>query len=438
MKTGHVALCLLPFVLVALLVAAFAAPPEPLGENAPNDVFSAGRAMAHVRGLTSTGKPHPAAHYDGSARTPEEIADHDRARDWVMSSLRNLGLEPVIQKGNACGRFTCADVENVVARWDVGSPGPALVLMAHYDSTPFGPGAADDGAGVATLLETVRALKAGPPPKRPLIIVIDDGEEMGLLGARVLMKDHPWLNEMELFLNFEARGTSGQVAMFETSSGNGALIDTFASSVKRPVASSVIYTLYKRLPNDTDLSIVKQAGKQGLNFAFADHVYNYHTAKDTETELNLGSLQHMGDQSLALSRAFLTAESLPKPTSDSAYFDLFSLVLVHYPENVSGALALLGAILALVGMGSALRKKRTSIGRLALAMAVVLGSLVVGAITGVGLGALLKGAVPKLGNGAVGNAGDDGRSSCVYPVACHCVHGSCGITRICSLALSAR
>ncbi len=390
MRPTHLLAALTPFVIVALLVAAFAAPPPALPVDAPPDVFSAGRALKDVRGLTSSGKPHPAAHYDGSPRTPEEVADHDRARDWVMGRLRDLGLSPSVQKGNACGRFTCADVENVVARVDGAEPGPAVMLVAHYDSTPFGAGAADDGAGVSSILETVRALRAGPPLRRSLIVLIDDGEEMGLLGARLFSKEHPWAKDVGVVVNFEARGSSGQAAMFETSQDNGWLIGTFARAVDRPVASSVIYAMYKRLPNDTDLSIFKQAGKQGLNFAFADHVYNYHTAHDTEAELDPRSLQHMGDQALAVSRALLAAETLSPPVPDAVYFDLFSLGLVRYPASWSGPLSLLGAAAAAYTLFMALRRRRTSGGRLALATAVVLGSVVAAGAAGIGLGALLK------------------------------------------------
>ncbi|MEZ4300346.1 MAG: M20/M25/M40 family metallo-hydrolase [Polyangiaceae bacterium] len=390
MRSSHLAAALAPFVLIGLLVALFAAPPDVRPASSPPDMFSAERALAHVRGLTSTGKPHPAAHYDGSPRTAEEIADHDRARDWVQAQLRDLGLTPELQRGRSCGRFTCADVENVLARIDGTEAGPALLLMAHYDSTPYGPGAADDGAGVATLLETIRALKTDGPHRRTLLILIDDGEEMGLLGARAFTKEHPWAEDVGVVLNFEARGTSGQVAMFETSPDNGWLIDMFARNVERPVASSLIYTAYKRLPNDTDLTILKQAGKQGLNFAFADSVFNYHTPGDTDSELDPRSLQHMGDQALSMSRAFLTAEKLHAPAPDAVYFDLFTHTLVHYPAAVSGPLAAVAAIAAAYALYTALKRRRTSAARLVMATVMVLGSIVAAGAAGIGLGALFK------------------------------------------------
>lgn len=390
MRTVHLLAALAPFVLVALLVLAFAGLPAPLPLTAPADVFSAERAMADVRGLTSTGKPHPAAHYDGSPRTPEEIADHSRAREWVEQRLRELGLSPSVQRGHACGRFACGDAENVVARIDGTEPGPAVMLVAHYDSTPFGPGASDDGAGVSAILETVRALRAGPPLRRSLIVLIDDAEEMGLLGARVFAKEHPWAKDVGVVLNFEARGTTGQAAMFETSQDNGWLVGVFAGASGRPVASSVIYTAYKRLPNDTDLSVFKQAGMQGLNFAFADHVFNYHTANDTAAEIDHGSLQHMGDQMLSVSRALLAADSIAAPAPDAVYFDLFSLGVIRYPASVSGPLSVVGAVAAAYVLFLALRQRRTSPGRLAMGTVMTLGSVVLAGAAGIGLGALLK------------------------------------------------
>jgi hypothetical protein len=400
MRWSHVLAALAPLVLVALLVFAFASPPAVVPATAPPDVFSAERAMEDVRGLTSTGLPHPAGAWDRVERTPSEIADHARAQAYVRDRLIALGMKPEIQRSQACGRLKCGKVENVVARIEGTEPGPAVMLAAHYDSTPFGPGAADDGAGVATILETVRALRAGPPLRRTLIVLIDDGEEMGLLGAAAFVSDHPWAKDVGAVLNFEARGTAGQTAMFETSNGNAELVRLFAGAVDRPVASSVIYTAYKRLPNDTDLSVLKQAGMQGLNFAFADRVFDYHTANDTAAELDPRSLQHMGDQALPVARALLGAPALPVPGGDAVYFDLFTLGLVRYPAGLTGPLAALSAALAAAAIGGAVRRGRTSLRRVLASAAVWLGALVLSTLGGIGLGMLLvKIRFPDVGSG---------------------------------------
>lgn len=390
MRWTHVLAILGPLAIVAALVGAFGRPPDALPAGAPADVFSAGRAMEDVRGLTSSGRPHPAAHYDGSERTPDEIADHARARDYVMTRLASLGLTPSVQKGRACGRFVCAEVENVVARIEGAEPGPAVMLVAHYDSTPMGPGAADDGAGVATILETARAILAGPKPRRPLILLVDDGEEMGLIGARAFSAEHPWAKDVGVVLNFEARGTSGQTAMFETSDGNAEIVGLFAGAAERPIASSVIYTLYKRLPNDTDLSVFKQHGMQGLNFAFADRVFDYHTPSDTADELDPRSLQHMGAQALAVTRALVSAPALPARGGDAVYFDVLTLGMIRYPAALAIPLAILGALAAVAAIASAARRKHTAVKRVLLAAAVWLGALVASTVGGVLLGLLLK------------------------------------------------
>jgi len=109
------------------------------------------------------------------------------------------------------------------------------MLVAHYDTVSRSPGAADDGAAVAALLETLRALNAGPPLRNDLIVLITDGEEPGMLGARAFVAEHPWLRDVGVVCNFEARGTRGPSIMFETSSDNGRLIREFA---RQPRTSS--------------------------------------------------------------------------------------------------------------------------------------------------------------------------------------------------------
>ena len=123
------------------------------------------------------------------------------------------------------------------------------MLCAHYDSVPEGPGASDDAAGVAVVLETLRALKAGPPLDRDVIALFTDGEESGCLGARVFVDEHPWAGDVGIVLNFDARGNSGPSIMFETSDGNGWLIRKYAQAAQQPLATSVSMDVYKIMPN---------------------------------------------------------------------------------------------------------------------------------------------------------------------------------------------
>jgi hypothetical protein len=368
---------------IALSVAITAAPPAVLPADAPAGEFSGARALATVRALTATGLPHPS----GSA-------DHARVQGVVVDRLRALGLAPALQAARDCGRRGCVDIVNIVARLPGAEPGPALLLAAHYDSVAAGPGASDDAAGVAAVIEIARALLAGPPPRRPVIVLVDDGEELGLLGAGAFAfaRAHPWANDVAVVLNFEARGTGGQAAMFETSARSADLVEAYGRAAERPVASSVIAALYQQLPNDTDLSVFKRAGMRGLNFAFADRVWEYHTARDTADALDPRSVQHLGDQGLAAARAILAAGCAREGTEEAVYFDVLARGLVVYRARWVRPLALVGALLAAGALALAIRRKRTSLPALAVALGLALAMPLAAALAGL-LGAALLGAL---------------------------------------------
>ena len=324
------------FVLCALLVREASQPPAPVAASAPATDFSAERALAHV--LEIAQRPHPT----GSP-------DNARVREYLLAQLRALGLDPQVQEATGVGtRYAAAGrVRNVMARLPGRTPGGlAVVLLAHYDGVAGGPAAGDDAAGSAAVLETLRALRAGAPLAHDVIALITDGEEAGLLGAAAFVREHPWAKDVGVTLNFEARGTTGRSRMFETGPGNldVARVLRAAGDVS---ATSLSVTVYRSLPNDTDLSEMAVLRKPALNFAFADGVERYHTAHDDVANLNPGSLQHHGAQMLALARAFGDGP-LPRPvTGDAVFFDLPFIGLVVYPETWAWPITLAAIMLVL-------------------------------------------------------------------------------------------
>ena len=143
--------------------------------------------------------------------------------------------------------------------------------MAHYDSVAAGPGAADDMSGVATILETVRALRAGPPLRNDVTVVLTDGEEAGLHGARAWVREQLAPDRPTVVLNWEARGVEGPSLLFETSPGNAGLDRGLGrESCPHPRGDSSQVEVYRFLPNDTDLSPVLDAGRPGMNAAFIE------------------------------------------------------------------------------------------------------------------------------------------------------------------------
>src|SRR5689334_1682251 len=266
--TRLICACLFVALIVCLTVYR-QQPPDAVSADAPADVFSSGRAMKHLRAIAVA--PHP-------------IGSQAQAnvREYIRSVLDQQGVQPEYQKTTVAREFNgetvVADVQNIVARLPgTDAASDPILLAAHYDSVPNSPGASDDGSGIVILLETLRALRAGPLLKKSVIFLFTDGEEIGLMGSKAFVDHHPWAQHVDLVLNFDARGSGGPMFMFETSGANKRLIDGFARVAQHPFASSLMYAIYRLLPNSTDLSTFKQAGMSGMNFAFIDGISRYHT-----------------------------------------------------------------------------------------------------------------------------------------------------------------
>jgi hypothetical protein len=325
-------------------------PPAPLPATAAATEFSAVRAIQHVEAIAQSPRPI------GSAA-------HAAARDYIFQQLHALGLEPEIQKTTAVTSsfapvFLAGTIENILARRKGTGEGHAVLLVAHYDSVSTGPGANDDGVGVATLLETARALVASGPLRSDVMFLFTDAEETGLLGARAFLAEHPWAKEFEVVLNFEARGSGGPVIMFETSPQNGALIRALAKATSYPLANSLSDEIYKRLPNTTDLTVFKEAHRQGMNFAYIHGLTHYHTQLDNLENVDVRTVQHHGSYALALSRYFSADVARAKPEGDALYFDVIGFVLVHYPAWLAWPLTVLVLLLFAIVVRLGFRRKQ--------------------------------------------------------------------------------
>ena len=345
-------------VILAIILAASLMglrPPAPKPARAPRTQFSAVRALATLHRVLKDDTPHPI----GSAA-------NEAVRGRIVDELTQLGYHPQVQSAFDCGPFVnCATVYNVVARLNGTEGDPdasdAVLLAAHYDSVPAGPGDSDDGAGTAAVLEIARALKALPTPRHSVVLLIDDGEEAGLLGARAFVDFHPWAKNVRAAVNLDARGTSGPSLMFETGSANNWAIRLFAQHASRPATTSIAYTLYKQLPNDTDFTIFKAAGYQGLNFAFIAEEPHYHTPLDNSANLSLSSLQHHGDNALPAVVALANSDLANPPQREAAFFDLFGHLLVHWPASRSLPIAFIVALLLIAQTAWLIRNNRLTL-----------------------------------------------------------------------------
>ncbi|SHI60800.1 M20/M25/M40 family metallo-hydrolase [Pseudozobellia thermophila] len=321
-----------PSVLVFCVMAAAvywvfynSMPPYTKDLDLSADRFSVDRALKHVKEMSI--EPHALG-----------FPAHDSVRAYIVSELEKMGLKVQVQEGHTMGdKGNMSKASNILARIDGTHDGKALLLLSHYDSNPHSSlGASDAASGVATILEGVRAfLSEGKKPKNDIIVLISDAEELGLNGAELFVDQHPWAKDVGLVLNFEARGSGGPSYTFiETNRGNQNLVREFIEAhPEYPMANSLYYSIYKLLPNDTDLTVFKQGlDVEGFNFAFIDDHFDYHTAQDSFERLDRNSLAHQGSYLMPLLRHFSTADlGQLKSLNDYVYFNIPFFGMVAYP-----------------------------------------------------------------------------------------------------------
>lgn len=321
------------------------------GETVVDTEFSTDRALQHVKEISK--EPHGVG-----------FPAHKTVRNYITTELQKLGLETSLQEGYTAGDWgNLSKAENVLARIKGSESGKALLLLSHYDSNPHSSlGASDAGSGVATILEGVRAfLKTNTTPKNDIIILISDAEELGLNGADLFVDKHEWLKDVGLVLNFEARGSGGPSYMLmETNRGNSKLITEFiAANPEFPVANSLAYSIYKMLPNDTDLTVFREDGDiEGFNFAFIDDHFDYHTQIDNYERLDRNTLAHQGSYLMPLLTYFSNADiSNLKSLDDNVYFNVPFFKMVSYPFSWIIPMLVIAILFFIVLLVSGFRKK---------------------------------------------------------------------------------
>ena len=362
-------------LIFALLLAAFALkglllqPPA----AASSGEFNTQRAIGRLQRILGDQRPHPV----------DSQAD-DAVRNRLIAELRAIGLQPQVHEAMDCSampgtRFvSCSHVRNVVAAIPSLRAGPHVLLNAHYDSTPTGPGAGDDGLGVAVLLEIGAILRSEPPP-RPITLLFNEGEEYGLNGAHAFVRTDPLAREVNSLINIDNRGVTGPALMHETSEPDAAAISIYASATRRPYATSISSDFARLIPNYTDVTVFKPAGWTLLDYGIIGNETRYHSPGDTIAALDPDSVGHMGSEALAATRA-MAAKAHPADVADgrTVFTDLAGRVLLRLPL----AVAIIGLALLLT-VALVLAWRRAALGKpllLAAGMAVG-GSLAAGLVS---------------------------------------------------------
>ena len=334
------------FGLALLIVFLFAAATLRQLSVSPPDIqtdhaFDTAEAFTRLERILGDETPHPV---DSNA--------NDTVRQRLVTEISDLGFEPIVRDDFICKPYpnsaSCSRVQNVMF-W-LNEPGPEAVMIAsHYDSVPAGPGASDDGIGVAASLEIASVLK-GRDLAKPVLVLITDGEETGLIGAHSFVKKDPFAALIGSVVSMEARGVRGPVAMFQTGTPNQRDIQALKTDIRKPLTSSLAAAVYDVMPNDTDVTEFLPLNPDVANYAIGEGVAFYHTPGDNLANLDKRSLFHMGANGLSAVEAYLET-----PMDDSEgqwlYTDIFGFFILSMPLFVGMGLVafgLLGAILMFV------------------------------------------------------------------------------------------
>jgi hypothetical protein len=350
--------------------------PSPLPADAPNREFAALRAFEHVQAIAHG--PHPS----GSL-------ENQKVREYLLAQMQTLALNPREQRGEYKGA-TAINLYGELPGSDAAVP--SILLVAHYDSVSTGPGAADDSTGVATCLETIHALKARGPLRNTIGILFTDAEENHgvCLGAFVFVRDQTNLLEnIRVVVNMEARGNRGPALMFQTGRNNRELMRVFRRACPLPVTASFSEEVYRRMPNDTDLTEFLNAGKRGFNFAFVGGIEFYHSPNDTPENLSLRTLQHYGECVVPLvaelGNANLGAFDALQKTGDATFFTVFRGCMALYSASAAKLITYTTAALFFVTLFAGFRNRAISSAGFAKSLGGVIASVILAASLGTGI-----------------------------------------------------
>ena len=290
-----------------------------------NTEFSIKNAQTHLKIISK--EPH----YTGSK-------GHLIVQNYIVNELNKMGLSPKVENQVAINKWrSSTNTANITASIKGYETGKSLVLLSHYDSRHHSSlGASDAGSGVVTILEGVRAFLAkNKKPKNDIHIVFTDAEEIGLIGAQAFIDSSPLAKNIGLVINYEARGSGGPSYMLmETNGKNSQLLTEFIKAKPNyPVANSLMYSIYKMLPNDTDLTIFREYGDiNGLNFAFIGDHFDYHTEQDSFERLDIETLIHQADYFTTTLNYFAYSDlSNLNSEVDQVYTNFPFVTLLHFP-----------------------------------------------------------------------------------------------------------
>jgi len=307
-------------------------PPRPL--DAPLSQFSEARARAHLHALTGFGirmagsranELHAVQYLLRTLADMQQELAARAAAEGPASAAAGIELQVELQRPSGTfdldflNGFTSSylSVTNVIARLAPkgrpahgdpvradGAPargaGASLLISGHFDSAPGTVAATDDIANCANMLEVLRALLHRPQGALDAAVVFlwNGAEETILQASHGFITQHRWAKDVAAFLNLEGAGGSGRELVFQTGPAHTWLAETYSRVAPYPFASILAQEIFQSgaIPSDTDFRIYRDfAHVPGIDIAYIDRGYIYHTALDRPEAVAQGAMQRCGD-----------------------------------------------------------------------------------------------------------------------------------------------
>eukprot|EP00241_Pyramimonas_parkeae_P004163 CAMPEP_0114228550 /NCGR_PEP_ID=MMETSP0058-20121206/2407_1 /TAXON_ID=36894 /ORGANISM="Pyramimonas parkeae, CCMP726" /LENGTH=879 /DNA_ID=CAMNT_0001339513 /DNA_START=40 /DNA_END=2679 /DNA_ORIENTATION=- len=325
--------------------------PEPM--HAKAFIFSEDRAKEHANLLESFGPKPTGSEAELSAiryakermETAKNIAS--KAGHLVVDIHEEQFSGQWNLKWKHSVRQMYSNVSTLAARvrpvgWDADAPGAhAVMISAHTDTVNVGPGGSDNGANVGVLLEVLHnwvssAHAASAIHRSAVVFMLVSGEEEGFLGAHGACMGHPWLGAVKGVLNLEAMGNGGPAHLFRMSRDplGEFMLRTWAKAAPHAMGSVFAQDIFEAglINSDTDFRIYRETcSLSGLDFAFLEEGWAYHTPRDVVRLIRAGSLQALGDNLVLFLRAYVTSA---QPLGLSPGTAAARASLQHYPQPV--------------------------------------------------------------------------------------------------------
>ena len=300
--------------------------------------FSSPSAIEHAKSLVKLG-PRIAGSTENEILAVQVILD-------AVQRIKQLSENPIeVDLQSANGQFhldgkgmtySYEGLQNVVVRLHLAEGSKAVLLNCHFDSVVMSPGASDDAIQCGIMLEVLKAisLQSSKGFKHDIIFLFNGAEEMFLPASHGFISSHKWARDVGVFVNLEAAGAGGKEILFQAGPGNEWILEAYLNSAPYPHASIFGQEIFQNnlIPSDTDFRIFRDFGNvSGLDLAFYQNGFVYHTRNDNMRQIPIGSVIRCGENVLAVTKKLAQIDFEDrKDDGGSVFFDFLGLFAWSY------------------------------------------------------------------------------------------------------------